>query len=124
MSIVRNQKQSGNDEWLCRLGERLRRRRLNRNLTQAEVAAQAGVAQRTVRAIEGGASASMDTWLSLLRTLGALDQLDQFLPEPPISPIELAKLKGKTRQRATGSRGSEPDQAVAEDPAEGWTWGD
>ncbi len=121
---MQNNQNNGNDEYLRRLGDRLRRRRLNQNLTQAELAAQAGVAPRTVRAIEGGASASMDTWLSLLRALGALDQVEQFLPEPPLSPIELAKLKGKTRQRATGSRGSERDQAAAEDPAPGWTWGD
>ena len=115
---------SGNDEYLRRLGDRLRQQRLNQNLTQAELAEQAGIAPRTVRAIEGGASASMDTWLSLLRALGALEQVDQFLPEPPLSPIELAKLKGKARQRATGSRGAERDQAVAEDPSGGWTWGD
>lgn len=119
---MKTKQSSGNDAWLQRLGERLRRRRLNQNLTQAETAERAGVAPRTVRAIEGGASASMDTWLSLLRALGCLDQIEQFLPEPPLSPIELAKLKGKTRQRATGSRGSDSTGQVEEDAGGGWTW--
>ncbi len=112
--------QTGNDALLRKLGDRLRRQRLNQNLTQQQLAERAGVAPRTVRGLEAGASASMDTWLSLLRALGCLDQVDLFLPEPPPSPIELAKLKGRYRQRASGVRGQEAP--AAEESAGGWTW--
>ena len=42
-----------------------------------------------------------------LRALDQLENLDALLPEPGLSPLQLAKLKGKTRQRASGSRGSD-----------------
>ena len=111
---------TGNDELLRQLGLRLKQARLNLDWTQGEVAELAGVGVRTVRAIEAGASASMDSWLSILRALGRLDQINQFLPEPPVSPIQLAKLKGKTRQRASGTRGNH----TAEEDAGAWTWGE
>ena len=113
-------KTNGNDELLRQLGLRLKQARLNLDWTQGHVAELAGVGVRTVRAMEAGASASMDTWLSVLRALGRLDQINQFLPAPPPSPIQLAKLRGKYRQRASGTRGN---QAVSED-AGAWTWGE
>lgn len=67
----------------------------------------------------------MATLLAVLRALGRLESLDGFLPEPEISPIQLAELKGKRRQRATGDRGRDsesPRKDGADD--ERWTWGD
>ncbi|MXZ33444.1 MAG: transcriptional regulator, partial [Gammaproteobacteria bacterium] len=43
----------------------------------------------------------------LVAILSALDlagQLDLFLPSQDVSPIQLARLKGKARQRASGQR--------------------
>lgn len=113
---------SSNDEALRSLGHRLKQERLNRDWTQRDLADLAGVGLRTVRGVEAGASASMDTWISLLRALGRLNQLDQFLPEPPASPIQLAKLKGKQRRRASGGR--RPDGLLVDEPRTGWSWGD
>jgi hypothetical protein len=42
--------------------------------------------------------------IRVLRAMGKLSQLDAFLPEPGLSPIQLAKLKGRERQRAFVSR--------------------
>ncbi len=87
------------------LGARIQRERLNRNQTQAELAAAAGVAERTVRYLEGGRQASLETLIRILRALGKLDGFDALLPEPGLSPLQLAKLKGRERKRAQGSRG-------------------
>ncbi len=86
------------------LGRRLRRERLNRNLTQSELSERSGVSVATIRKFEGGANVSLETLIALLRALGLVERLDAFLPAPPLSPIELAKLGGKRRERATGSR--------------------
>ena len=92
----------GNEAIRAELGTRLQRERLNQNITQAVLAEQAGISRRTLVAAEKGKGTTLETLIRLLRGLGKLGQLDQFLPEPPISPIQLAKLKGKVRQKASG----------------------
>ncbi|MFK4751972.1 MULTISPECIES: helix-turn-helix transcriptional regulator [Oceanospirillaceae] len=89
------------------LGERLKQARLNRDLTQADVAEQAGIARKTVLNAEKG-KAQLDIFIAILAVLELTDQLELFLPKQEISPIQLAKLQGKQRQRASGQR--HPDQ--------------
>jgi len=84
------------------LGKRLKSERLNQNITQAVLAERAGISRRTLVGTESGEPFTIDTLLSILRELGRLRQLDLFLPEPEISPIQLSKLNGKKRQRAGG----------------------
>ena len=93
---------------LAELGERLSRRRLNRNMTQEELAVAAGVARRLVQRLEGGHGCSLENLMRILRALGMLDQLDAFLPESEISPLQMAKTRGRERLRASGRRGSHP----------------
>ena len=53
--------QPSDDAALQALGRRLARHRLNRNLTQAEVAAEAGVSTLTVQRVEQGRSSQATT---------------------------------------------------------------
>ena len=98
------------------LGRRLARHRLNRNLTQAVLAAQAGVSTLTVQRMEHGRSSQAANLIRILRALGLLDNLDALVPEPAISPIQQARMRGRIRQRASRSGKPEP-------PAD-WSWGD
>jgi transcriptional regulator with XRE-family HTH domain len=82
------------------LGRRIQGQRLNENLAQAEVARKAGVSRRSLQNLESGRGCTLSLLIRVLRALGKLDQLDAFLPEPGLSPIQLAKLKGRERQRA------------------------
>ena len=84
------------------LGERLKRARLNRDMTQAEVADIAWVLKRTVLKAEKG-DVRLTDLIAILQALEMLDELDSFLPEPPLSPVQLLKLRGKTRKRASGN---------------------
>jgi len=106
-----------NDALLAELGDRLRRARLNKNLTQGDLARQAGIARRTVQKAEEGDSPTLETVIAILRAVGELAQLDLFLPPPPPSPIELAKQRGSLRQRATS-----PKKAKAKSPTKTWRW--
>jgi transcriptional regulator with XRE-family HTH domain len=102
---------------LSEIGGRLARTRLERNLTQAQLAAEAGLAKVTIERMEHGEIAKLPSLIRVLRVLGLLDALDGLVPEPTPSPIERLKLQGKQRQRA--GRSHDPD-----DTATPWTWGD
>ncbi len=91
---------STNDEILLELGRRLERYRIQQNRTLADVAREAGVGVRTAARAEAGENPTMATVVKLLRALGRLEALEAFLPEPLVSPIQLAELGGKQRQRA------------------------
>ena len=84
------------------LGERLRQARLNADLTQAEVASRAGLSRRTVLNAEKG-QVQLENLVAILAAMGMVNQLNMFLPVQEISPIQLAKLKGQQRQRASRS---------------------
>ena len=86
------------------IGERVQRERLNQNLSQEELAERAGLGVRTVRSLESGESTTVETLIRAIRALGRLAALDAFLPDPGLSPLQLAKLQGRERQRASGPR--------------------
>jgi transcriptional regulator with XRE-family HTH domain len=92
---------------LLELGSRIRRERLNANISQSDLALKAGISRRAVQNMESGQSNTTSLLIRILRSLNKLDALDSFLPEPGLSPIQLAKLRGRERQRA-GYRHSEP----------------
>jgi len=85
------------------LGNRLKQARLNADLTQAEVASRTGLNRRTILNAEKG-KVQLENFVAILVALGMADQLNLFLPLQEISPIQLAKLKGKKRQRASRSK--------------------
>ena len=105
------------DAILAETGKRIARCRLDHQLTQADVAEQAGVSKRTVERIEAGASAQMSTIIRILRILDLLPGLDNLVPEPGPRPMELLKLKGKVRQRASSNQRSDRT-------GKKWSWGD
>lgn len=101
------------------LGQRLKQARLNRDLTQLEVAERAGVSRKTVLNAEKGKT-QLEALVAILQALDLTAQLDQFLPPQPPSPLQLAKLQGKQRQRASGQRAGEgkPDKDDQEETPE------
>ena len=86
------------------IGERVRRERLNQNITQQALARSAGVSRRVVLDLEGGKGCGLSSFIEILRALRKLDQMDALLPDPGISPLQLARWQGKQRQRASGRR--------------------
>ena len=89
---------------LALMGARVQRERLNQNLTQETLAERAGLGVRTVRYLEAGRQTTVETLIRVLRGLNKLETLDAFLPEPGLSPLQLAKLKGRERKRAGGQK--------------------
>ena len=107
------------DEAVLReLGGRLAQVRLERNLTQAQLAAQAGVSKRTVERLESGSVATqLSGFIRICRVLDLVERFDLLVPEPVPSPVEQLKLRGRKRQRASAKRKTKA-------PSKKWQWGD
>jgi transcriptional regulator with XRE-family HTH domain len=101
---------------LNEIGERIATLRLNRNLTQAELAEQSGVSKRTVERLESGEGVQTTSLIRLFRSLGLLPRFETLIPEPVPSPVAQLKLHGGTRRRASSTK-------KAGAPAQKWKWG-
>ena len=103
---------------LAELGARIAHARLERNLTQAQLAEEAGVSRNTLQRLESGAvAAQLSAFLRVCRVLGLLDRLDALIPEAKPGPMVLLQMKGKMRRRASSRKSQE---AKRNRP---WTWG-
>ncbi len=108
-----------NDSTLLQLiGQRLAQSRLALNLTQQQLADQAGLGLRTVQRLESGAVATqLSGFLRVCRVLGLIEGLDALLP--PVASSPMAQLKQQhsgQRKRASG--------VTANRSGDEWTWGD
>ena len=103
-------KHATTDEILALIGGRLQRLRLQQNRTAADVATAAGVSLMSVMRAEHGENATMETMVRVLRALDQLEALDNFLPAPIVSPLALARLGGRARQRAGPPRKPRTDR--------------
>jgi hypothetical protein len=90
---------------LSMVGDRIRTERLNQNRTQTEVAKAGGIGVIVIKRLENGQGCLLGNLVRILRSLGKIDQIDALLPEPGISPLELARLSGRLRKGASGRRG-------------------
>ncbi len=106
------------DALLKLLGERLARLRLAKNLTQGQLAEQAGLGLRTVQRLElGEAATQLSGFIRVCRVLGLVEHFDLLVPEAEASPMELLQQAGRKRRRASGKK-------VAPAKPGKWTWGE
>ncbi len=98
------------------LCKRLERIRLSRNVTQVQLAGEAGVSPRTIGRLEKGQGVSLDTFIRVLGALGIQQNLQSLLPDPTVRPIERITSGGGERKRARPS--------PSDDPPAAWSWGD
>lgn len=103
---------------LRELGQRLAAIRIERNLTQAALAEQAGVSKRTVERLESGEVAiQLSGFVRVCRVLGVLERFEALVPEQAASPMAQLKMQGRKRQRATS-------REVVPKTLKKWTWGE
>ena len=106
-----------NEAVLQEIGRSMARRRVELELTQAALAEQAGVAKRTVERIEAGLSIQTANLIRIFRVLGLIEGMAVLIPETGPRPLDLLKLKGKQRQRASAKKTAKSNSAS-------WTWGE
>ena len=89
---------------LTKIGERLKALRLKQNITQQNLAKEAGVSLSSIKKIEKGEIGSFDSLLRVLRTLGKLDVLLPLVEEEQLSPSQyyewVQKVGAHQRKRA------------------------
>jgi len=107
-----------NEALMREIGARLAAIRVARNLTQGELAEQAGLGLRTVQRLESGAAATqLSGFLRVCRVLDLLENLETVFPEASVSPM--AQLKGQSgKRKRVRVRKSETGKPAT------WTWGD
>ena len=116
--VMKIGKQATDQAVLSELGGRLAKARLERNLTQSQLAAQAGVSKNTVQRLESGSVATqLSGFIRVCRVLDLAERFDLLVPEPVPSPVELLKLHGRKRQRASAKRKTNASTKK-------WRWGD
>jgi len=108
---------------LASLGGRIAETRLERDLTQAELAKEAGVSKRTLVRLEGGESTQLTNLIRVLRALGLTGNLDALFPPPAPSPLKQLQSEEKRRKRASG-RSSTSGPASTDEAVKKWTWSD
>ena len=86
------------------LGAFVKETRLKKNYTQNDLALKAGLHRVTLSEFEQGKRGSLTAFIQLLRALNNLELLDVFKITTIISPLQMAKLEAKKRQRASSPR--------------------
>ena len=97
------------------IGRRLGQLRLSRNIKQSELARDAGVSERTLRRLESGKGATLDSFIKILIALKLQQNMGTLVPDPSIRPTERIRTGGSERKRAR--------QAKTSKPGKGWQWG-
>lgn len=98
------------------LGERLAAVRLGRNLTQRQLAQDAGLSLNTLRRLEAGENVSLDTLIRVLEVLDLADRLEVLTPPLDVRPVDRVRMTTKAERRR-----ARPTQPKTPEP---WTWGD
>ena len=91
-------------ELFIELGQKLKRIRLLKNLTQKEVAKKTGIDRATVSLIENGRPTTLSYFFKLIRLYDKIDDFMQVFYLPQVSPMEMLELEKKRRKRASGDK--------------------
>jgi len=113
---------------LSQLGAQLKQMRLNKNITQLQMSKIAGLSRSAVSTMENDGNGTMISFVQMLRALEKLEILNNFITEAPVSPVQIARLHGKQRQRASMKRQKrvkpykivEPEILMAAEPEIKW----
>jgi len=101
-SIIGLNKMS-DDAIIKTFGGFVRHHRLAQNITQKELAIKAGINRTTLSDLELGRRCQLLTLIQVLRVLNKLYVFDSIEVTQKISPIKLAEIEMKKRQKASNS---------------------
>ena len=93
-----------NHQILKEIGSRIKKKRLSKNMSQEYLASRAGLSRRTIGLAESNGCVGLKVIICILRVFKNLEDLNLLFPEESLSSIELLKLKGSARKRASSSK--------------------
>ncbi len=91
-------------EQLAYIGEQLQKIRLKEDITQSQLAEKTGMNRSNISTIETGGNPTLSSFLRILKVYGRLDDLQEVLHTPEISPMEMLKLRAKEKKYASRSK--------------------
>ncbi len=83
------------------IGGLLRRIRLQKNITQQQLADKVGLYRSTISEMENGRASSLLSFIQVLRGLEKLETLNSLSDVPSISPLKMARREKQGRKRAS-----------------------
>ncbi|MDR1974825.1 MAG: helix-turn-helix domain-containing protein [Bacteroidales bacterium] len=89
---------------LSEIGEYLRQRRINDNLTQQELADKVGISKDQLSKIERTGKTSLATLISISRKFNLLDQLLDVYKMPELTPIQKYEIEQKIKKIKTNRK--------------------
>jgi len=90
------------------LGKHIKQMRINKNITQQQLAETTGLDRVTISRFENGRAATLLTFVQILRALDKLELLATFNEEPEISPLKVAEIEESYRKRASSKKAGNP----------------
>lgn len=82
---------------ISEIGKRIRGIRIKKKFTQKDVAERAGISVFTVSQIETGKNSSLASLIAVMRVLRLLENLEDFISTPVISPVEMLNQQSKRK---------------------------
>ena len=106
---------NSNTAIMSELGNRIKKNRLDMQMSQQEFAHRAGISTRTLSVAENGGDIRLESLIRIMRILGTIENFNLLLPELTINPEDYRTL-GMERQRV--SRKTNREQKSGK-----WKWG-
>ncbi|MNQ35862.1 hypothetical protein D3C85_493660 [compost metagenome] len=99
------------------VGERLQTLRLKKNISLESVAENAAISRQTLHLLLNQGKGTLINLIAVLRALGELERLSSLLEDVRPSPIQIIRMEGKKRRRASGRRSAEGEPRDARSSA-------
>ena len=104
---------------LKELGRRIAFLRVSARMKQEELSEKTGISRYALSRLENGAGGiRLESFLAVLRCLNVLNRLTTVLPEPALTPLQLAELEKKGLKHSVPKRVRTRHQPTAR------VWGD
>lgn len=107
---------NSNTAIMYEIGTRIKKNRLDVQMSQQEFARRAGISTRTLSVAENGGDIRLENLIRIMRILGAIENFNLLLPELAVNPEDYRTL-GKERQRVGRKTNKEQKNGK-------WKWGD
>lgn len=101
---IMNINSMSDDAVIHTIGDFVKHHRLQQNMKQKDLAERAGINRTTLSDLEMGKRCQLITLIQVLRILNKLHVFESFEVKSQISPILLAEMEMKKRQKASGQK--------------------
>lgn len=105
------------------VGARIQTLRLRKNISLETVAENAAISRQTLHLLLSQGKGTLINLIAVLRAIGELERLSSLVEEVRPSPLQIIRMEGKKRVRATGRRGVSEDAQAArssKNPSNDW----